>query len=259
MVFEASESAHSDGAARSDVAHALRRIAQQHAERRADPALARGLERLARWQSARLARTYEDLAGQARYADAIRFFGDDLYGGADFAQRDADLARAAPSMARILPERLVASLAQALELNALSQDLDRRLLAQLPSREAPFSVAQYCAAYRAMDCRSERNRQLELIHAFGITLDAYVRKPLIYGALVTMRRPARAAGFAALQSFLEHGFAAFRKMGGAETFLATIDARERALMEALFGGDSAPFAEPVVENDSAPAGPAAPG
>ena len=247
MVPEASEYAHPKGAARSDVAHALRRIAQQHAERQADPALASALERLARWQSARLACTYEDLARDARYTDAIRFFRTDLYAGADFAQRDADLARAAPSMARILPERLVASLAQALELNALSQELDRRLLAELPSRDAALTVAQYCDAYRAMGSRSGRERQLELIHGFGSTLDAYVRKPLVHAALVTMRRPARAAGFAALQSFLERGFAAFRKMGGAETFLATIDARERALMEAIFDGDPAPFAEPLVE------------
>ena len=257
MVPAASESAPFEGAPRSAIAHTLRRIAQQHAERCADPGLARALERLAHWQSARLGRTYEDLARDARYADAIRFFRTDLYGGADFAQRDADLARAAPSMARILPERLVASLAQALELNALSQDLDRRLLARLPSRDAPFTVAQYCDAYRAMDSRRDRERQLELIRAFGSALDAHVRKPLIYGALVTMRRPARVAGFAALQSFLERGFAAFRKMGGAGTFLATIDERERSLMESIFDGDSTPFAEPLVERDRCAAGSAA--
>ncbi|HET7097486.1 MAG TPA: hypothetical protein VFJ68_08855 [Casimicrobiaceae bacterium] len=246
--MEAPESARAEGAGRSAIAHTLRRIAQQHAERLADPGLARALERLARWQSARLGQTYEDLARRARYGDAIRFFRTDLYGGADFAQRDADLARAAPSMARILPERLVASLAQALELNALSQALDRSLLAHLPSRDHPFTVAQYCAAYRAMGSRRERGRQLELIHAFGVALDAHVRKPLVYAALVAMRRPARAAGFAVLQSFLERGFAAFKKMGGAKTFLETIDERERRLMEAIFGGGDAPFAEPLVES-----------
>ena len=248
MVLEASRSAHPEGAARPAITHALRRIAQQHAERRADPALTRALERLGRWQSARLGQTYEDLARSARYADAIRFFRTDLYGGTDFAQRDADLARAAPSLARLLSERLVVSLAQALELNALSHDLDRGLLARLPSRDASFTVAEYCAAYRAMDSRPERERQLELIHAFGTALDAHVRRPLIYAALVTMRHPARAAGFAVLQSFLERGFAAFRKMGGATTFLATIDARERGLMEAIFGGESAPFADPLATN-----------
>jgi hypothetical protein len=249
MVPEASESAPPEGAARSAIAHVLRRIAREHAARRADPALDRALERLGRWQSARLAHTYEDLARDPRYTDAIRFFRADLYGGADFAQRDADLARAAPSMARILPERLVASLAQALELNALSQDLDRRLLARLPSRGAAFTVAQYCDAYRATGSRPERERQLAIVQAFGVALDAHVRKPLVYAALVTMRRPARATGFAVLQSFLERGFAAFRKMGGAGTFLATIDARERALMEAILGGDNAPFADPLAGDD----------
>ena len=248
MVTEASGSAHAQGTIRSVIGHTLRRIAQQHAERRADPALARALERLARWQSARLGQTYEDLERSARYGDAIRFFRTDLYGGADFTQRDADLARAAPSMARILPERLVASLAQALELHTLSQELDRSLLARLPSRDAPFTVAQYCTAYRAMGSRPQRERQLGLIRAFAVALDAHVRKPLVYAALVTMRRPARTAGFAALQSFLERGFAAFRKMGGAGTFLATIDERERGLMEAIFGGDNAPFAEPLAES-----------
>jgi len=230
---------------RPAVAQALQRIAHQHADRRADRELDRALERLARWQSARLGRTYEDLARDPRYAGAIRFFQTDLYGSADFAARDADLARAVPSMVRILSDRLVASLAQALELNALSQELDRRLLERLPSRDGAFTVAQYCDAYRAMDCRSERERQLHLIQAFGHALDIHVRKPLVYAALVAMRRPARAAGFAALQSFLERGFGAFRKMGGAATFLATIDARERALMQAIFDGDRAPFADPV--------------
>ena len=248
MVPEASESAPRESLPRPAIAHALHRIAQQHAERRADPALSRALDRLGRWQSARLGQTYADLARDPRYAEAIRFFRSDLYGG-DFAQRDADLARAAPSMARLLPERLVASLAQALELNALSQELDRKLLARLPSRGDSFTVAQYCDAYRAMDAAHDRKRQLELIHAFGIALDAHVRKPLLYAALVTMRRPARAAGFAALQSFLERGFAAFRKMGGADAFLATIDERERRLMEGIFAGESAPFADPLAGND----------
>lgn len=245
MAPDASESARPDAPAHSALATALRRVEHLHAERRADPGLARALEHLARWQSARLGQTYQDLARDPKYTDAIAFFRTDLYGGRDFAQRDADLARAAPAMARILPERVVAPLAQAIELNALSQELDRKLLARLPSREAPFTVAQYCDAYRAMDSRTERERQLYLINAFGVALDLHVRNPLIHAALVAMRHPARAAGFATLQAFLEGGFAAFRKMRGAAIFLATIDEREHALMEAIFNGESAPFADPL--------------
>ena len=227
------------------LAGALRRVEKLNAERRTDAGVARALEHLARWQSARLGQTYRDLARDPRYADAIAFFRSDLYGSADFAQRDADLARAAPAMARILPERVLAPLAQAIELNALSQELDAHLLARLPNNAGPFTVAQYCDAYRAMDGRADRERQLQLIQAFGVAIDHHVRNPLIQAALVAMRHPARAAGFATLQSFLERGFAAFRKMRGAAAFLATIDTRERQLMETIFAGESAPFADPL--------------
>ena len=98
-------------------------------------ALACTLERLAAWQASRMGRTYADLAAQPRYADAIAFFQSDLYGASDFAQRDADLARVVPIMTRMLPARVIATVAQAMELNALSRELDRALL-QRQFREA---------------------------------------------------------------------------------------------------------------------------
>ena len=224
----------------------LRRVAKLHADRRADPGLARKLLQLARWQSARLAHTYDDLARSPRYADAIAFFRSDLYGAADFARRDADLARAAPAMTRLLPERVLATVGQAIELNILSQQIDQRLLAHLPAGGGPFTVADYCHAYRTLDNREERLQQLRLSEEFGAALDVYVTKPFLRGALVMMRHPARAAGLSALQAFLERGFAAFRKMRGATEFLATIDRRERALMDTIFAGETAPFADPLV-------------
>ena len=59
-----------------------------------------------------------------------------------------------------------------------------------------------------------------------------------------MRKPARAAGLGALQDFLERGFDAFRRMKGAREFLATIDARERRINDAILAGDDAPFPPP---------------
>ena len=105
-------------------------------------------------------------------------------------------------------------------------------------------VADYARAYRRMGNRAEREHQIRLIGEIGATLDVFVRKPLIYAALVMMRQPARLAGLFALHDFLERGFAAFRRMDGADEFLATIAQRERALMEALFAGDVAPFPDP---------------
>jgi hypothetical protein len=52
--------------------------------------------------------------------------------------------------------------------------------------------------------------------------------------LKMMRGPARSAGLAELQSFLERGFDTFKAMSGAREFLATVGTRERALVRALF-------------------------
>lgn len=241
----ASPSRRASHPAHAELVHELGRVARLHADRGADPALARRLERLAEWQAKRLGATYADLAAQARYAEAVIFFQTDLYGSADFTQRDADLARIVPVMVRMLPERVIATVARAMELNALSQELDRALLALLPPGDGAFAVADYCRAYRGMGDRPARARQVRLIGEIGAGLDLYVRKPLIASVLALMRKPAHVAGLGVLHEFLERGFAAFRKMHGAAEFLATIDRRERELMEAIFAGDDAPFPDPL--------------
>ena len=67
-----------------------------------------------------------------------------------------------------------------------------------------------------------------------------------------MRQPARLAGLSALQDFLERGFAAFRGMGGAQTFLATIDERETQILEAIVDGATDPFPDPMSARPSPP-------
>jgi hypothetical protein len=206
--------------------------------------LAAALDRLALFQSRRLNAAYADVAGEPRYARAIAFFQTDLYGPGDFSRRDAALARVVPLMVRVLPDGVIATISGAMELSVLSHELDRALLEKLPPRVA-LSVATYCAAYRALANRGARERQIALIVAVGRALDRYVGKTLTRSALAAMRQPARLAGLGALQDFLERGFAAFRQMAGADAFLATVETRETALMNAIFDGDRAPFAEPL--------------
>jgi hypothetical protein len=219
----------------------LRRL---HEERGASPGLAGALDRIAAWQARRLNATYVDLARNPRYAKAIAFFLDDLYGEGDFSRRDADIARVVPLMVRLLPQGVVATVAMAMELAALSQELDRRLLEKL-GPTIPLTVAAYCEAYQSCANCAERERQIALIIATGQALDRYVRKPLLRKTLTVMRRPARVAGLGNLQAFLERGFDAFASMHGADEFLATINARETALMAAIFAGDRAPFPDPL--------------
>jgi hypothetical protein len=227
----------------AELVHQLARARKLHEERSASPELAARLDRLAAWQTRRLNATYADLAHQPRYAPAIAFFQTDLYGAGDFSRRDADLARVVPLMTRVLPEGVIATVARAMELSVLSHELDRRMVARLEPA-MPLSAATYAEAFRSLANRGEREQQIALIGEVGRALDRYVGKPLLHSTLVAMRRPARAAGLGALQAFLERGFAAFRRMRGAAEFLATIQARETALMGAIFAGDPKALAEP---------------
>jgi hypothetical protein len=197
------------------------------------------LAELKRWQAQRLERTYADYASQPRYQAATAFFIDDLYGPKDFSSRDESMLRILPVMTRVLPASAVETAALAIELEALSEHLDHRLAAAL----APGAITEesYANAYRKSAARGERERQVELIEAAGQRLDEVVRKPMLGQTLKLMRRPARMAGLADLQDFLERGYNAFREMKGADEFLATVKAREMRILNRLFSGAARPF------------------
>lgn len=197
------------------------------------------LAELKRFQAKRLARSYEDLAAQPRYRAATAFFLDDLYGPKDFSARDQEMLRIVPVMSRILPASALETAALAIELEAVSEDLDQRLAAALP--EGPIDDQAYAAAYRESSTREERRHQIDLIEGVGTRLDALVRKPLVSHMLKLMRTPAHMAGLGGLQEFLEEGFASFRDMKGADEFLATLRAREEAVLSALFCAKPDPF------------------
>ena len=198
------------------------------------------LREVKRWQAQRLAATYADVSGEPRYQAATRFFLDDLYGPKDFSRRDQAMLRIVPVMSRILPASAVETAAMAIELDALSEDLDQRLADALGTR--PLDARSYAEAYRASGERAERERQVELIDAVGHRLDALVKKPLLGKTLHLMRQPARVAGLTDLQDFLERGFDAFRRMDGADYFLALVRERETEILNRLFSGEPMPFA-----------------
>ena len=213
---------------------------------RDDPVLGQDRLLVRAWQADRLARTYPDLLASPRYGAAAAFFLSDLYGPKDFSARDEALARIIPTMTRMLPAAALATIALAVELDALSEALDQRVAAELRRRQPgahalELGEASYADAYRAAGSAAERERQIWLVGSIGTTLDKLARKPLVAGALRVMEAPARAAGLGALHDFLARGFAAFRGMRGADEFLAVICARESRINVRLFAGDPHPF------------------
>lgn len=193
------------------------------------------------FQRRRLAQSYADLAARERYRAAVAFFLDELYGGRDLRDRDRQVEAALPIMERTLPRRMRRALADAFHLQALSLELDIALAEALVERGVDtVDTAAYVLVYPVVE-RQRRVRQIGLIHALALELDRAVHLPLVLGLVRAMRAPAKAAGFGALQSFLERGLSSFRAMRGAEDFAATIRERETVIMERLYAGDAAPF------------------
>ena len=214
-----------------------------------DSGFAARLKEVKIWQQARLARTYTDLAADNRYAPAIAFFMNELYGVKDSSLRDRDLARMYPTIKRLLPKFAFDAVTSALELDVLAEEFDQALTVEIGRQ--PVNEASYLKAFRAVGRRDDRLRQVVLMQAVGEGLDRMVKKPLIFSTLKMLRGPARVAGLAEMQQFLEAGFGAFRHMGGADYFLSTIASRESILIGRILDGEAQPFS--VMEAWSRPA------
>ena len=216
------------------IEQALQTVAAQRALRAADPALAVRVMEVKRFQQARFASTYADLLATPRYASASRFFLEQLYGTADFAERDAQFARVVPTLVRLFPTEIVGTVATLGQLHALSELLDTAMAKAMTADL--IDDTRYAGLWRAVGRADDRERQIAWMLDVGYALDAYTRKPLLRHTLRLMRVPAQRAGLSALQHFLETGFETFRAIGGADAFLQTIGDRERALAARLFEG-----------------------
>jgi len=228
------------------IEHLRTHLAQAKALRgaaNAEPRNAGDRLRLRTWQADRLAATYRDLLGSERYHDAARFFLTDLYGPKDFSERDHEVERILPTLAATLPASGLRTIALAIEVDALSEELDAAMVAELRRVRAIGNITEkaYADAYRRCGRRALRELQLGLIGQIGEALAALVRKPLIHAALRIMRGPAKLAGLAELHQFLEHGYGAFHRMGDSTEFLATITTREETILGQLFDGAPRPF------------------
>ncbi|HEX8957593.1 MAG TPA: hypothetical protein VF798_15030 [Burkholderiaceae bacterium] len=228
---------------KQDIVIRLRRDLQAAAVERLvaskDPEAAAARIALRRFQSARMAQTHADLLAGAHTRDAARFFLDDLYGTHDFTQRDADIERIIPMMEKLLPASALQTIAEAIELDALSEILDRAMATRLGSR---VTESGYIEAYREAGTRRDREKQIGHIRSVGDALCELVRVPLIGGTLAMMRGPAKLAGLSELHDFLDRGFRAFKQMRQPRDFVETIVRRETAILENLYSGASEPFA-----------------
>jgi hypothetical protein len=204
----------------------------------------RWVPELRRWQAARLRLSFAHFLADPSRRPAAEFFLDDVYGDRDFTRRDADIARVLPMMQRLLPEKLLATVADAIELGALTQALDLRMaesLQALAPRRRKLDESLYAEAYREVGLPRLRAHQIDLIRRVGGGFGRALKLPGVAALLAFSRGPARFAGLSELQGFLERGVAAFEELGDAEAFVAEIERAERKASKRLFAGEPDPF------------------
>lgn len=204
----------------------------------------RWLPTLRQWQAKRLEGSFEHFLYDPQRRAAALFFLTDVYGDHDFSRRDANVAKVLPMMQRLLPAAVLGTVADGIELGAVTHALDLRM-AEALQRLAPtrkrLDAALYAKAYREVGHARLRNHQIDLISSVGLGLAKAVRTPGVAMLLRLSRGPAKASGLGELQGFLERGFAAFSAMGDGKAFVNDIEDSERQVTQRLFAGDPDPF------------------
>ncbi len=197
-----------------------------------DPDLAQRVVAVKSYQGRRFERTYADWIANPRAERACRFFLDELYGAKDFSRRDAEFGRVVPTLTRLFPDELSATIESLGALHALSESLDHAMATHTPNTD--IEAIQYIEAWQATGQPIRRDQQIALMLKVGRALVMHTRRPMLKRMLKMMRAPAAAAGLATLQSFLEEGFESFASLPDADAFLQSVHDQETGLCRRLF-------------------------
>lgn len=215
---------------------AIARSNEVHSEYLDDPALYESYDRFTRWQLDYMLPFFSDLLEPEGYAEAVDFIVSDL-AGVGVSERDRDIERAAPVIVRSLPAHPLDTAATAVELNARALEINLGICRELlVDGELPpvISEKDYFTACRAVSSYDECVDLVRLAAELGESLKRLVRVPLIGGLLRTMRKPAHAAGFGALQEFLETGYLTFRQISDIDRFLELLRQRMGQVFERIY-------------------------
>lgn len=207
-----------------------------HAAYLSDQALHEKYTYFVTWQNDYMLQFYEDLRTSESYSRAVDLVVTDLT-GIGVSARDQDIARIVPIMSKLLPERALRTVAAAMRLNARVLEINLsicRALYELNPGSEEFSEADYCVAARQAAQLDDCLELVDLTIEVGRSLDRVIRIPMIGSLLKAMRMPARLWGFAAMQEFLENGYAAFDALEDVGSFLDVMGNRMTEILTRVY-------------------------
>lgn len=214
----------------------MERSIELHSSYSNNPDLMAKYEHFTHWQVDYLLGAFHDMRATPGYRDAIDFTVTD-FAGTRVGARDAEIIKAAPVFTRLLPLNALNALCAAAHLNSRSLEINLDvcdLLLPDSNPTGPISERNYAKAYRRASSFDECIELTNLTVELGRKLRILVKIPLLSVTLKSMHRPAHAAGFGALQTFLETGYSTFKKIPDIDHFLQEIHDRLSAVFERLF-------------------------
>lgn len=188
-------------------------------------------------QSAMLRRDYADFASQPKYQPLTEFFFTQLYAPADFGLRNESFRTLHDWLTGIIGRDPVRVLAQAIELNDLTDSLDDDMVLALRAAGVEGEVTQetWELAYRRVGRRLDRQRQVFLIMDNAHALALACRVPLVGVQLRAFRPAAALLGWGHVVDFLIAGHDAMSRAAPVDGPLRQLEQRERARIERLLG------------------------
>jgi len=188
------------------------------------------------WQVQYMSPFYEDHRAGQGHAAAVDFFISDLT-GINISRRDQDLAKVVPVMTRMLPDRALQALADAMTLNARVLEINLSICQELFSeRELDYEISErdYCLACRRASSLEECLELVSLTRLVGEDLRRIIKFPILGVILRAMRSPARLAGFGEMQDFLETGYRTFSAVDDVNRFLDDMSIRTTEIFTSVY-------------------------
>lgn len=211
-----------------------------------EPALKRELQAL---QIDLLRADYQDFTRLPRYRSLVDFFFSALYAPRDFADRNESFRSLHSWLIDLIGRDPVRLLAHAIELNDLTESLDDDMVLALRTAGIAESITlpDWEAAYRLVDRRSDRQRQVTLLLELGAVLGTVARLPLVNLQLRAVRPATVLIGWSSVIDFLLAGQEAMAAAWPIEPLLNAIRERETRRIDRLL-----PLREllPGIEHDS---------
>lgn len=186
---------------------------------------------LKKYQTERIKITHKNLLENEETKGAATFFLSEVYSDKDLSKRDQDLTSLIPIIEKTFPEKTLGTIAMAMELDHLTENLDIQMAMHLGQE---FTEEEYTEAFKSIGSKEDRLRQLEMVQTLGDSLAGIVKIRGLFPLVKMMRKPARMAGLEEIHDFIEQGFGLFKDTKDPKAFITGIIDKERQIMEEIY-------------------------